>query len=80
MANAMMIFGNANMKPGASSPEHAAAEFFDNRVSVGSYALKPPIHRWAKDQRERFEKELERLEKENAKQKREAAEFATRDR
>jgi len=79
MAN-MVIFGNENMKPGASSPEHAASEYFDNRATMGSYALKPPIHRWNKDQRERFEKELERLEAQQARQKAEAAEFATRDR
>jgi hypothetical protein len=80
MANAMVIIGNANMKPGPSSPEHAAAEYFHNRASMGSYALKPPVHRWNKDQRERFEEELERLEAQRLRQQAEAGEFATRDR
>ena len=57
MANTMVIIGNANMKPGASSPEHAAEEYFHNRVSLGSYAWKPPIQKWNKDQRLRFEAE-----------------------
>jgi hypothetical protein len=64
------------MKPGPSSPEHAAQEFWHNRVSMGSYALKPPVHRWNKDQRERFEKELERLEAERLRQRDEARKFA----
>jgi hypothetical protein len=80
MANAMTFFGNPNMKPGASSPEHAAAEFFHNRATMGSYTLRPPVHKWAKDQRERFEAELARLEAQQVRQKAEAAEFATRGR
>lgn len=76
MANAMMIFGNANMKPGANTAEAAASEFFHNRATMGSYALRPPIHRWSADQRERFEAELERLEAQRVRQQAEAVEFA----
>jgi hypothetical protein len=80
MANAMTLFGNANMKPGAATPEDAAEEYFHNRVSLGSWTVRPPIHRWAKDQRERFEKELARLEAQRVRQQAEAVEFATRGR
>jgi hypothetical protein len=78
MANVMMIIGNANMKPGASTPEQAASEYFHNAATMGSYALKPPVHKWNKDQRERFEKELERLEAERLRQRDEAREFAAK--
>jgi hypothetical protein len=68
MANAMVIFGNPNMKPSPNSPEAAAQEAFFNRIS-GPYAGTFPIHKWAKDQRERFLAELRRLETEHERQR-----------
>jgi hypothetical protein len=78
MANVMTIIGNANMKPGASTAEGAAEEYFHNRVTLGDWTPKPPIHRWAKDQRERFEKELARLEAQRVRQQAEAVKFAAK--
>jgi hypothetical protein len=71
-----VLFGNPEMKPGASTPEGAASEYFHNRVSMGSWTVRPPTHRWAKDQRERFEKELARLEAQRSRQQAEAVEQA----
>ena len=64
MANATVLFGNPNMKPTPSSPEAAALQAFLSRTS-GPYAGSYPIHKWAKDQRERYLAEYRRLETEH---------------
>jgi hypothetical protein len=61
-----------------STAEDSALEFFTNRVFIGNRPPRPPIERWRPDQRERFERELERLENERLRQREEAREFAAR--
>ncbi|HEY8454190.1 MAG TPA: hypothetical protein VIL34_01235 [Actinopolymorphaceae bacterium] len=48
--------------PTWSSPEDAAEEYFYGRLLHGPYAPKPPVHKWRREARERFEAELVRLE------------------
>jgi hypothetical protein len=65
----LTLIGDENKKtPSANTPEDAAAEYFVNRQFMGNSTPKPAISRWRIDQRKRFEKELSRLEKENAAQ------------
>ena len=45
-----------------TTAEDSAAELFTNRVFMGMFAPRPPVKRWRSDQRERFEREVARLE------------------
>lgn len=79
MGKSMMIFGSADARaPSAATAEDAAFEYHVNRKMSGIFAPRPPVERWSGEQRKRFEKELERLEKENAKQTQDAVKLATR--
>jgi hypothetical protein len=65
MAKGMVLIGRGDgPAPSASIAEHAAQEYFVNRRLAGNYARRPPVERWRADLRERFERELERLERE----------------
>lgn len=63
MPKAMILVGSASASaPTPATAEDAAFDYYMNRVGAGNFAPRPPIERWRADQRERFEKELERLE------------------
>jgi hypothetical protein len=62
--------------PEAATAEDAAQEFHINRKFLGDWAPKPPIQKWRKDQRERFEQELERLKTKDGKDRELAVEQA----
>jgi hypothetical protein len=51
-------------KPAPSTVEDMAAEYHVNRRLAGNWAPRPPIETWPPEARERFEAELERLERE----------------
>jgi hypothetical protein len=64
--------------PPPRTAEDAARQHFYERITLGNWAPGFPIERWRPDQRERFERELERLENERLRQREEAREFAAR--
>ena len=69
MGKSRIIFGNADgPAPSASTAEDAAAEYFTNRLFMGNWAPRPAVAKWRSDQRERFERELARLEDERLRQ------------
>jgi hypothetical protein len=65
MAKGKLLIGRASGSPTPAKAEDAAQEYFINRAFAGNYAARPNVSRWRADQRERFEKELERLEAQN---------------
>jgi hypothetical protein len=63
MGRSTVIVGNADgLAPSPATAEAAAEEFFINRQFLGVWAPRPRTERWRPDQRERFERELARLE------------------
>jgi uncharacterized membrane protein YgcG len=79
MGKGRVLIGSGDGRaPSYSSAEHAAMEYFQTRASAGVHALKPPVERWSADQRERFEKELARLEAQRERQRVLAVEQAGR--
>jgi hypothetical protein len=64
MGKGMVILGRTDTgSPTPATAEDAAQEYFVNRRLAGDWAPRPPIERWHRDQRELFEAELERLER-----------------
>lgn len=62
MGKVLFSIGDEGPAPTPRTAEDAAAEYFFNRVMGGNFAVRPPVERWRRQDRDRFNAELARLE------------------